>query len=128
MKRPRYKATPEDMLIFHPPMIPEPCTKCQTKKGCWGFRQPNPQCEVPTNIHCINCRKCCQKNTDTDCSLLTETEKRDRAILIEQAVENTLRRGTLDRWARIDNANPEFVKWKKQYLAELKNRGEKWQA
>ena len=128
MKSQRYKATFEDMQIFHPPMIPAPCTKCFEKKDCWNIRPPDPQCKTSTHVHCIDCRKCCQKNTDTDCAKLTDEEKRDRAVLIEQAVENTLRRGTLDRWVRIDNKNPQFIKWKRQYLAELKSRGEMWQA
>jgi len=128
MKRTRYKATPEDMLIFHPPEIPEPCTECPAKRDCWDFRPPNPRCGVPTNIHCIDCRKCCQKNTDADCPRLTGEEKRDRAILIEQAIENALRRGTLDRWSVSDNKNPHFREWKEEHLAELKARGIRWQA
>jgi len=85
-------------------------------------------------MHCVDCRDCaitgprtpwCE--TGSECKL-NDQEKVDRLILIEQAQENALRRGTLDRWAHSDNQNPEFRKWKKKYLAELEARGEKWQA
>jgi len=130
MNRPRYKATQEDMLIFHPPEVPEPCKECKDKPECYRVCKPRVPCEIrPLSVHCVDCRDCAITGQRTPwCEIrgncrIDKQEQSDRIILIAQKEEDVLRENTFKRWAHSDNQNPEFRKWKREYMKELENRG-----